>query len=78
MQILSRLLEAAMAVVFVFGLLGSLISGSRMSSRPLARRAVADAKDRARVSGFGGTMGWDGFDQPASPGGSQRRQSRAQ
>ena len=60
MRFISYLLEAAIALVFVFGVIGHLLSGSRTSSRLAARRSYGLTNSQAWVSGFGGTMGWDG------------------
>jgi hypothetical protein len=60
MRVVSELLEATIALVFVFGLLGSLLTGSKMSSGALARRSSRLAGAQAWVTGFGGSMGWDG------------------
>jgi hypothetical protein len=64
MRAISYLLEATIALVFIFGVLGALLTGSRVSSRPLARRATGLVGAQAWVSGFGGSMGWDGAAPP--------------
>ena len=65
MRLVSHMLGATIALVFVFGLLGSLLTGSKASGRVLARRPRLTGA-QAWVSGFGGNMGWDGFSPPAS------------
>jgi hypothetical protein len=63
MRVISELLEAAIAL-FVYEMLGSLLTGSRMSSGALARRSSRLVGEHAWVTGFGGSMGWDGSPPP--------------
>jgi hypothetical protein len=65
MRLVSHLLGATIALVFVFGLLGSLLTGSKAPGRLLARRSRLVGA-HAWVSGFGGNMGWDGFSPEAA------------
>ena len=67
MRIISHLLAATVALVFVFGLLGSLLSASRASSRAFGRRSFGLAGAQAWVTGFGGSMGGDGSPPEGSP-----------
>jgi hypothetical protein len=67
MRAISYLLDATIALVFIFGVLGALLTGSRTGSRRLARRSAAQSgltDAQAWVSGFGGSMGWDGAAPP--------------
>jgi len=62
MRIVSRLLEGTMALVFVFGLLGSLLTGSKPGGRGLGRRpySTRPPSTEAWIGGYAGAMGWDG------------------
>jgi hypothetical protein len=64
MRVISYVLEATIALVFIFGVLGALLTGSRNGSRSRLRRfatqSVGLAGAQAWVSGFGGSMGRDG------------------
>jgi len=60
MRIVSRLLEGIVALVFVFGLLESLITGGRTARRGLWRRASSGQSSEAWIGGYAGAMGWDG------------------
>jgi len=60
MRIVSRLLEGIVALVFVFGLLESLITGGRTARRGLGRRASSGQSSEAWIGGYAGAMGWDG------------------
>ena len=65
MRIVSRLLEGIVALVFVFGLLQSLIIGGRPGARGLGRRASSGQSSEAWIGGYAGAMGWDGQVLPA-------------
>ena len=65
MRIVSRLLEGIVALVFVFGLLNSLLTGGRPGARGLARRAYSGQSSEAWIGGYAGAMGWDGQVLPA-------------
>ncbi|HJY75220.1 MAG TPA: hypothetical protein VKE95_01250 [Burkholderiales bacterium] len=65
MRIVSRLLEGTVALVFVFGLLGSLVTGSKPGGRGLGRRASSGQSSEAWIGGYAGAMGWDGQALPA-------------
>lgn len=65
MRIVSRLLEGIVALVFVFGLLESLLTGGRPGARGLARRAYSRQSSEAWIGGYAGAMGWDGQVLPA-------------
>lgn len=65
MRTVSRLLEGIVALVFVFGLLESLITGGRPGARGLARRAYSGQSSEAWIGGYAGAMGWDGQVLPA-------------
>ena len=65
MRIVSRLLEGIVALVFVFGLLESLLTGGRPGARGLARRAYSGQSSEAWIGGYAGAMGWDGQALPA-------------
>src|SRR6185503_4933076 len=60
MRIVSRLLEGIVALVFVFGLLESLLTGGRTGARGLGRRASSGQSSEAWIGGYAGAMGWDG------------------
>jgi hypothetical protein len=60
MRYVSYLLEATIALVFIFGAIESLLGGSRSSARLLAPGSFGLTDSHAWVSGFGGSMGWDG------------------
>lgn len=60
MRLVNRLFDATVVLVIVFGLLGLLLTGSRTASRALVRRRSRLDGAQAWVSGFGGSMGWDG------------------
>src|SRR3954470_11922962 len=60
MRIVSRLLEGIIALVFVFGLLESLLTGGRSGARGLGRRASSGQSSEAWIGGYAGAMGWDG------------------
>lgn len=60
MRVISEALEATIALVFILGLLGSLLGGSRAASRQVPSHAPRLDGAQAWVSGFGGSMGWDG------------------
>ena len=60
MRIVSRLLEGIVALVFVFGLLESLLTGGRPGARGLGRRAYSGQSSEAWIGGYAGAMGWDG------------------
>jgi hypothetical protein len=60
MRIVSRLLEGIVALVFVFGLLESLITGGRSGTRGLGRRPYSGQSSEAWIGGYAGAMGWDG------------------
>lgn len=60
MRIVSRLLEGTVALVFVFGLLGSLLTGAKAGGRGLGRRAYSGQSSEAWIGGYAGAMGWDG------------------
>ena len=60
MRIVSRLLEGIVALVFVFGLLESLLTGGRPGGRGLGRRAYSGQSSEAWIGGYAGAMGWDG------------------
>jgi len=65
MRIVSRLLEGIVALVFVFGLLNSLLTGGRPGARGLGRRASSGQSSEAWIGGYAGAMGWDGQVLPA-------------
>src|SRR3954469_14686253 len=65
MRIVSRLLEGIVALVFVFGLLESLLTGGRAGGRVLGRRASSGQSSEAWIGGYAGAMGWDGQVLPA-------------
>src|SRR4051812_11792497 len=65
MRIVSRLLEGIVALVFVFGLLQSLLIGGRPGGRGLGRRAYSGQSSEAWIGGYAGAMGWDGQVLPA-------------
>ena len=65
MRIVSRLLEGIVALVFVFGLLESLLTGGRPGARGLGRRAYSGQSSEAWIGGYAGAMGWDGQVLPA-------------
>jgi len=65
MRIVSRLLEGIVALVFVFGLLNSLLTGGRPGARGLGRRASLGQSSEAWIGGYAGAMGWDGQVLPA-------------
>ena len=65
MRIVSRLLEGTVALVFVFGLLGSLLTGGKPGGRGLGRRASSGQSSEAWIGGYAGAMGWDGQALPA-------------
>jgi hypothetical protein len=65
MRIVSRLLEGTIALVFVFGLLGSLLTGAKPGGRGLGRRAYSGQSSEAWIGGYAGAMGWDGQVLPA-------------
>jgi hypothetical protein len=65
MRIVSRLLEGIVALVFVFGLLESLLTGGRLGGRGLGRRAHSGQSSEAWIGGYAGAMGWDGQVLPA-------------
>ena len=65
MRIVSRLLEGTVALVFVFGLLGSLLTGSKPGGRGLGRRPYSGQSSEAWIGGYAGAMGWDGQVLPA-------------
>jgi len=60
MRIVSRLLEGIVALVFVFGLLESLLTGGRTGARGLGRRISSGQSSEAWIGGYAGAMGWDG------------------
>src|SRR4029077_11979965 len=60
MRIVSRLLEGIVALVFVFGLLESLLTGGGPGARGLGRRASSGQSSEAWIGGYAGAMGWDG------------------
>jgi hypothetical protein len=60
MRIVSRVLEGIVALVFVFGLLNSLLTGGRPGARGLGRRASSGQSSEAWIGGYAGAMGWDG------------------
>jgi hypothetical protein len=68
MRIVSRLLEGIVALVFVFGLLESLLTGGRPGGRGLGRRASSGQSSEAWIGGYAGAMGWDGQVLPAKSG----------
>jgi hypothetical protein len=81
MRIVSRLLEGIVALVFVFGLLQSLLIGGRPGARGLGRRASSGQSSEAWIGGYAGAMGWDGQVLPAkseagSPPSRERRPAR--
>jgi hypothetical protein len=81
MRIVSRLLEGIVALVFVFGLLESLLTGGRLGGRGLGRRASSGQSSEAWIGGYAGAMGWDGQVLPAksetgSPPSRERRPAR--
>jgi hypothetical protein len=65
MRIVSRLLEGIVALVFVFGLLESLLTGGRTGARGLGRRISSGQSSEAWIGGYAGAMGWDGQVLPA-------------
>jgi hypothetical protein len=65
MRIVSRLLEGIVALVFVFGLLESLITGGRTGRRALGSRVYSGQSSEAWIGGYAGAMGWDGQPLPA-------------
>jgi hypothetical protein len=65
MRIVSRLLEGIVALVFVFGLLQSLLVGGRPGARALGRRSYSGQSSEAWIGGYAGAMGWDGQVLPA-------------
>ena len=65
MRIVSRLLEGTMALVFVFGLLGSLLTGAKPGGRGLGRKAYSGQSSEAWIGGYAGAMGWDGQALPS-------------
>ena len=65
MRIVSRLLEGIVALVFVFGLLESLLTGGRTGARGLGRRVSSGQSSEAWIGGYAGAMGWDGQVLPA-------------
>jgi hypothetical protein len=65
MRIVSRLLEGIVALVFVFGLLQSLLIGGRPGARGLGRKASSGQSSEAWIGGYAGAMGWDGQVLPA-------------
>ena len=65
MRIVSRVLEGIVALVFVFGLLESLLTGGRLGGRALGRRASSGQSSEAWIGGYAGAMGWDGQVLPA-------------
>ena len=65
MRIVSRLLEGIVALVFVFGLLESLLTGGRTGARGLGRRISSGQSSEAWIGGYAGAMGWDGQMLPA-------------
>jgi hypothetical protein len=81
MRIVSRLLEGIVALVFVFGLLESLLTGGRTGARGLGRRISSGQSSEAWIGGYAGAMGWDGQVLPAksetgSPTSRRRRPAR--
>ncbi|HWJ00706.1 MAG TPA: hypothetical protein VNU96_16960 [Burkholderiales bacterium] len=81
MRIVSRLLEGIVALVFVFGLLESLLTGGRTGARGLGRRISSGQSSEAWIGGYAGAMGWDGQVLPAksetgSPASRGRRPAR--
>jgi len=73
MRIIGRLLEATLAVTFIFGL---LLGRSKHSGRRRDRRALSFSRPPGRdtyVSGYTGATGWDGYVVP--PSSSPARQS---
>src|SRR5678816_2823163 len=81
MRIVSRLLEGIVALVFVFGLLESLLTGGRLGGRALGRRSYSGQSSEAWIGGYAGAMGWDGQVLPAksearSPSSRGRRPAR--
>ena len=82
MRIISRLLEATVALVFVFGLLGSLLTGAKAGRRALGRRQYSGVLNpETWAGGYAGSMGWDGRVLPRSHEGAHgkavRRRRRA-
>src|SRR3954463_8803182 len=65
MRIVSRLLEGIIALVFVFGLLESLLTGGRPGARGVGRRPYSGQSSEAWIGGYAGAMGWDGQVLPA-------------
>jgi hypothetical protein len=66
MRIVSRLLEGIVALVFVFGLLGSLLTGAKPGGRALGRRPYSgERSSEIWTGGYAGAMGWDGQVLPA-------------
>ena len=81
MRIVSRLLEGIVALVFVFGLLESLLTGGRTGARGVGRRISSGQSSEAWIGGYAGAMGWDGQVLPAksetgSPTSRRRRPAR--
>jgi len=81
MRIVSRLLEGIVALVFVFGLLQSLLIGGRPGARALGRSASSGQSSEAWIGGYAGAMGWDGQALPpksetGSPSSRGRRPAR--
>lgn len=61
MRIVSRLLEGTIALVFAFGLLGSLLTGAKPGGRGRGRRPYsAERSSEIWTGGYAGAMGWDG------------------
>jgi hypothetical protein len=82
MRIVSRLLEGIVALVFVFGLLQSLLIGGRPGARGLGRKASSGQSSEAWIGGYAGAMGWDGQALPpksetGSPSSRGRRPARS-
>src|SRR5215470_7359448 len=80
MRIVSRLLEGAIALVFIFGLLGSLLTGSKPGGRGLGRRRYSgERSSEIWTGGYAGAMGWDGQVLPSKsePGSSPSRGRRS-
>ena len=59
MRIVSRLLEGIVALVFVFGLLESLLTGGRTGARGLGRRISSGQSSEAWLGGYAGAMAGD-------------------
>src|SRR5262245_52142451 len=69
MRIVSRLLEGTVALMFVFGLIGSLLTGAKPGGRGLGRRSYSgERSSEIWTGGYAGSMGWDGQALPAKNG----------